>query len=156
MPVTTVRTKGLEHWGYTVSDAERTARFYEDVFGAKREWAIEMEGDEVAEMVRVPGADVRVVLLSFGNAAIELFEYRNEGGRGHDRRADDIGAGHLCLEVEDVDAAYARLQELSVPCRFPPVHVDEGPLAGLSFFYFDDPDGLPVELLARRGSADEA
>jgi len=154
MSATAIRTKGLDHYGYTVSDVERTATFYETVFGAQREWQLEMDGEHVAGMTRVPGADIKVALLSFGNSAIELFEYRNEGGAKTDERpANDVGAGHLCLEVEDVDAAYAHLQEQGVTCRFAPVHVEEGPLAGLSFFYFDDPDGLLVELVANRGDA---
>jgi len=150
--MTTIRTRGLDHWGYTVSDAERTARFYEEAFGARRVWDIELAGDGVAEATQVPGADLRAILLSFGNAAIELFEYRGTGGATQIARADALGAGHLGLEVEDLDAAYARLQELGVPCRLPPQHVEEGPLAGLSWFYFTDPDGLLVELTHHRAA----
>lgn len=143
---TAIATTGLDHHGLTVVDAERSARFYEDVFGATREWDIEMAGEAVAEATQVPGADLRVILLSFGNAKLELFEYRNSGAGPYAGRSDQIGATHLGLEVEDIDAAYARLQELGVPCRMPPQHVAEGPLAGLSWFYFTDPDGLLVEL----------
>jgi len=142
-----IRAGGLHHVGITVSDLDRSLRFYADVFGGELEWQIEGEGEGVEAISRVPGGSMRVASLKLPYGRLELFEWRNPPGRANDRDLNDIGATHICFEVDDLDAAYARLQELEVPCWYPPQDVTEGPLAGLRFFYFEDPDGLKVELL---------
>jgi catechol 2,3-dioxygenase-like lactoylglutathione lyase family enzyme len=141
------RTRGLHHQGITVSDLDRSVRFYSEVFGATVDWEIEASGEGISELTRVPEADIRVALLRLPYGNIELFEYRNPDGRPYELRSNDVGAAHLCLEVDDVEAAYDRLQELGVTCRFPPQVAESGRIAGYRYFYFDDPDGLPVELL---------
>jgi catechol 2,3-dioxygenase-like lactoylglutathione lyase family enzyme len=139
--------RGLHHVGVTVADLERSAAFYEDVFGGEREWLIEAEGDGVDQMTRVPGTSMRVTSLKLPYGALELFEFSSPEGRVNDRRLNDVGATHVCLEVDDVDAVYEKLGELGVECWYPPQESTEGPLKGLRFFYFQDPDGLMVEVL---------
>ena len=140
-------TIGLHHHGFTVSDLDRSVQFYCDAFGAKVEFIVEFGGEGPSKLVRVPGAEMRVASLLFDRGALELFQYLNPPGRPYDRTAADVGTSHLCLEVDDIEQAYARVQSLGIECRYPPQHVYEGPRAGLSFFYLHDPDGLPVELL---------
>lgn len=143
---------GLHHHGFTVSDLDRSVRFYQDAFGAEVEFIVDFGGEEPSKLVRVPGAKMRVASLQFGRGSLELFQYLSPPGRPYDRSANDIGTSHLCLEVEDIDAAYGWLQSIGVDCRYSPRHVYEGPRAGLSFFYVHDPDGLPVELLQYHAS----
>lgn len=143
----TNRATGLHHFGVTVSDLDRSARFYEDVFDVRSEWELEVSGEEVSQAVRVEGADVRMAFLRLPNAGLELLEYRNPGGRTYDRRNNDVGAAHLCLEVADIGAAYERLQARGAECYTTPQLVGGGALAGYRFFFFEDPDGLVVELL---------
>lgn len=142
--------RGLHHHGFTVSDLDRSVEFYEKAFGAEREWIVEFGGERPSEMVNVPGADMRVASLRLPHGWLEIFEFISPDGRPYDRTAADVGASHLCLEVDDVEAAYEWMKELGVECRYPPQHVHEGPRAGISFFYVYDPDGLPVELLQIR------
>lgn len=149
----TFRTTGMHHFGVVVSDLERSVRFYEDVFGARKEWEMEASGEAVSALTRVPGSDVRIAFLRLPNAGLELFEYRRPPGRPYPLQPNDVGRSHLCLEVDDIDAAYARLQELDVECHFPPQRIDEGVLAGLRFFDFSDPDGVPIEIYQTRPGA---
>ena len=143
---TSVRAIGLHHQGLTVSDVERTASFYEDVFGAERVWELELSGPDVAKSARVPGADIKIVFISFQNAGLELFQYRKPDGRPYELSNNDVGATHVCIEVDDIDAAYERLCDLDITCFAPPKLIEGGPVDGVKFFFFADPDGLAVEL----------
>ncbi|GAA3551376.1 hypothetical protein GCM10022222_38640 [Amycolatopsis ultiminotia] len=138
---------GLHHHGVTVTDLDRSVRFYQEAFGAKVEFIVDFGGEGPSRIVRVPGAQMRVASMLLPHGMLELVQYLAPEGRPYDRTAADVGTSHLCLEVEDIERAYQWMQELGVDCRYPPQHVYEGPRAGLSFFYLHDPDGLPIELL---------
>ncbi len=58
-----------------------------------------------------------------------------------------LGAGHVCLQVDDVRAAKAELEAKGVEFYSDVNVVDEGPLAGWRWVYFADPDGLSLELV---------
>jgi catechol 2,3-dioxygenase-like lactoylglutathione lyase family enzyme len=147
-PETSARGTRLHHVGVTVPDLDRSIRFYADVFGAELEWDLTVEGDAAAGLTRVPGADLRFVSLRFAHGSIELFEFRGGApGRPNDRALNDVGVHHLCLEVDDIEAVHRRLVELDLPCWTEPQLIEEGSLAGLRFFMFEDPDGQLVEIL---------
>lgn len=56
---------------------------------------------------------------------------------------------HLRLGVDDVAACKQRLEALGVAVQ--PVRVDE--FTGRRFVFFEDPDGLPLELYEAAASA---
>jgi catechol 2,3-dioxygenase-like lactoylglutathione lyase family enzyme len=53
--------------------------------------------------------------------------------------------------VTDLKEAMAALAADGIRFYSEPLDIEEGPLAGYSFVYFDDPDGITLELFARRG-----
>jgi catechol 2,3-dioxygenase-like lactoylglutathione lyase family enzyme len=141
-----VPARGLHHVGLTVSDLDRSVAFYSELFGGEKEWTIEADDPEGA-LTRVPGAAMTVTSLRLPYGNLELFEFEGPDGRDDQRRLNDIGVSHICIEVDDVDAVYAEALERGVECWYPPKESTEGPLAGLRFFYLVDPDGVPVEVL---------
>jgi catechol 2,3-dioxygenase-like lactoylglutathione lyase family enzyme len=143
----TIGSASLHHYAVTVSDLDRSLAFYREALGAEIEWELAFSGAEVSETMRVPGSELRVASLRLGAGVLELFEFQRPEGRGFDRRSNDIGATHLGVEVADIDVAYERVKALGAVCYFPPKTADAGPIAGIRFFYFEDPDGLMVELL---------
>ena len=68
-----------------------------------------------------------------------------------DSRSNDRWFQHVAIIVRDMDAAYARLREHRVrhastgPQRLPDWNPNAG---GIQAFYFKDPDGHPLEILA--------
>ena len=58
------------------------------------------------------------------------------------RPSEACGLRHLAFRVDDVDAAIAELREKGIETE--PVRVDE--FTGKRMTFFQDPDGLPLEL----------
>ena len=90
----------LDHVGVAVRRIDERLPLYRDLLG------LELEGIE-----EVPGEGVRVAMLPAGRTRIELVEPAAPGSaleRFLDRRGE--GLHHLCFEVEDFDAALARLK----------------------------------------------
>jgi catechol 2,3-dioxygenase-like lactoylglutathione lyase family enzyme len=140
-----VRATRLHHMGITVSDLDRSVAFYADVFDVHVDSTFEVPATFAAEVSRVD-ADCRGAILALPNASLELLEYADANRRPYMLRNCDVGAAHPCFEVNDIDAAYARLQARGADCFTPPLPIDEGALTGYRWFYFKDPDGLVIEL----------
>ncbi|TKK75061.1 VOC family protein, partial [Enterococcus faecalis] len=68
---------------------------------------------------------------------------------------EQISAMHMCFEVEDIDAAVARLRAIGVePDGEPITFQEEDGLKsgfGTGVAYFTDPDGTNLELIAPKG-----
>jgi catechol 2,3-dioxygenase-like lactoylglutathione lyase family enzyme len=138
--------------GITVRDLDRAVAFYRDVleFTPQGEW--ELAGDDYEHLLGVFGARVRVVRLALGDEAVELMQFLAPSGREApaDSRSNDRWFQHVAIIVDDMDRAYARLQEHGVahasagPQRLPDWNPNAG---GIEAFYFRDPDGNHLEVL---------
>jgi len=132
----------MHHTGITVSDLDRSVEFYERLgFGVAER--IAEDGDEVEQGVGVPGAKLRVAMLEGPNSKLELIQYLEPGGAPATHPNNGIGAAHICIEVEDVDAAYAELRDEGIEFLTEPITHE----AGIRWVYAKDPDGITAELL---------
>ena len=61
---------------------------------------------------------------------------------GRPSRPEACGLRHLAFSVDDIDAAVAHLESHNVKCET--IRVD--PYTQKRFTFFNDPDGLPLEL----------
>jgi len=141
---------GVHHHGVTVSDLDRSIRFYHDVLGLEffTEPSPVFGGPELARGAGVPGASLRTVCLLAGDDVVELIEYVTPPAPNdapHPQNA--LGAQHVALRVTDINAAVERLTAAGVRFFSAPNAVDEGVLAGWRWVYFADPDGISVELV---------
>jgi catechol 2,3-dioxygenase-like lactoylglutathione lyase family enzyme len=139
---------GIQHVSYTVRDLDETLAWYRDVLGLEPFMTMEAEGPELSAGLRVAGAALDVAFLKVGGSWIELIEYVKPDDTRDDLelRRSDHGAAHICLEVEDIQDAYAHLMAHDVDCYNEPTYVPAGPLQGAWFLYFDGPEGLKYEL----------
>ena len=142
----------MHHVGITVRDLEESLTWYEDIFGLKREFVAEGAGPELSVAVGVPEASLRFAFLRFGSCVVELLCYDNDGEKSYDRSNADVGSTHVCIDVPDIQASYDALRAKGVEFLAPPLHIDEGPLAGCAFTYFKDPNGVTLELFQSAGS----
>ena len=139
--------------GLTVSDLDRSVEFYTEVLTFERIGETEVSGPEVDRLQGVFGVRMRVARLRLGDEEIELTEYVTPRGRPApvDARSNDRWFQHIAIIVRDMDRAYARLREHGVehvspePQRLPDWNPNAG---GIEAFYFKDPDGHPLEILA--------
>jgi catechol 2,3-dioxygenase-like lactoylglutathione lyase family enzyme len=146
---------GLHHGNIVVSDLERSKRFYTEILGLQIVMETEINEPEFARGVGIPGTIVRGVFLAVPNTptVIEMFQYtapRKSVPLNPKGLPSDIGIGHLCFQVDDIEAVYGKLKEkgipfVSSPVTIPKTHKDVG---GVRFCYFKDPDGILLEILS--------
>jgi catechol 2,3-dioxygenase-like lactoylglutathione lyase family enzyme len=137
----------------TVSDMDRAVDFYSRVLTFQTVADREVTGDHYERLFGVFGLRVRAVRMRLGSEFIELMQFIAPRGRAipPDSRSNDQWFQHVAIVVSDMTAAYARLRGFHVehtssgPQRLPDWNPDAG---GIEAFYFRDPDGHNLELLA--------
>lgn len=152
-PRPAVRVSAVTSVGMTVSDMDRAVRFYTGVLPFTTEYDTEIAGRPWEQLHGVFGARVRVVGLRLGDERLELTEYLSPKGRPYpsDTRGNDRWFQHVAIIVSDMARAYAHLREHGVthastgPQRLPDWNPGAG---GIEAFYFKDPDGHFLEILA--------
>jgi catechol 2,3-dioxygenase-like lactoylglutathione lyase family enzyme len=143
---------GVDAIGITVSDMDRAVDFYSKVLTFEKVSDTEVSGENYEHLEGVFGLRMRVVRMRLGDEFIELTEYLAPKGRPIpvDSRSNDRWFQHIAIIVSDMDQAYTWLRHNKVE------HASSGPqrlpdwnknAAGISAFYFKDPDEHPVEVL---------
>ncbi|MGO9433267.1 MAG: VOC family protein [Terracidiphilus sp.] len=143
---------GVDAIGITVSDMDRAVDFYSRVLTFEKVSDTEVAGDSYEHLEGIFGLRMRVVRMRLGDEFIELTEYLAPKGRPIpvDSRSNDLWFQHIAIIVSDMDKAYGRLRQNKVeyassgPQRLPDWNKSA---AGISAFYFKDPDEHPVEIL---------
>ncbi len=142
--------QGVFHTGITVSDLDRSLAFYRDVLGLEV-WVEPTEvfgGDELSRGVGVDGASLRLAVMKVGASNLELLEYATPPPPNDQAMPPHgLGSMHVAFQVDDVHAKMSELESRGVEFLSPPNIVDEGPLAGWRWVYFNDPDGVTLELV---------
>lgn len=139
--------------GFTVSDMDRSVAFFTDVLDFEKVSDVEVTGGEYERLQAVFPLRMRVVGLRLGMERIELSEYLAPRGRPIpvDSRSNDRWFQHVAIIVSDMHKAYAHLRRYRVehassgPQRLPDWNAAAG---GIEAFYFKDPDGHVLEVLA--------
>lgn len=147
----TVALNGLNHIGMTVRDLDRTLAFYREAFGLEPVIRAVGENADISRSVGLEGENARIeyAFLDLGNTRIEVLQYdRPRGEQEYARRSCDVGAFHVCFDVDDLDAKYAQLKSMGLDFVSEPIVLDgeQGALAGLRYVYFRDPDGLMLQM----------
>jgi methylmalonyl-CoA/ethylmalonyl-CoA epimerase len=105
----------IHHLGYAVQSIEAASRFYEVNFD------VELSGPETVE-----GQGIVATMFRVGESAVELMEpTRPDSPVGKFLAKRGEGFHHVAFEVEDLEAAMARLKSNDVQL------VDEEPKVGL-------------------------
>lgn len=122
--------KRIHHAAIICSDYEKSRHFYVNILGLTVH----------NETYRAERNSYKLDLRVGGIYQIELFSFPEAPVRSSYPEAR--GLRHLAFEVDDVEAAAARLTAQGVQVE--PIRVDE--TSGKRFTFFADPDGLPLEL----------
>ena len=139
--------------GMTVSDLDRSVEFYSKVLSFEKVSEIEVDGSDYEHLEGVFGLRMRSARMRLGDEFIELTEFLAPKGRPApvDTRANDRWFQHIAIITSDMERAYKRLRENKVehassgPQRLPDWNKNAG---GIQAFYFRDPDGHFLEVLA--------
>ena len=122
--------KGFHHVAVICSDYQRAKAFYTEVLGFS----------VIDENYRAARDSYKCDLVLPDGSQLELFSFADAPPRL--TRPEAQGLRHLAFRVDDLDAAINQLSSKNVVCE--PIRVDE--YTGKRFTFFQDPDGLPLEL----------
>lgn len=143
----------IKYVGMTVKDMEQSIEFYSKVLSFQKIKDLEVWGEDWEKLQGVFGLRMRVVQMQLGEEIIALMEYLTPQGRPIpvDSRSNDRWFQHIAIVVTDMDKAYQHLSQYKVK------HTSTSPqqlpewnkkLGGVKAFYFKDPDGHNLELIA--------
>lgn len=122
--------KGIHHVAIITSDYERAKAFYVELLGLTI----------IAENYRESRASYKLDLRLPDGGSIELFSFPHCPERPSYPEAK--GLRHLAFSVDSIDdyVSYLKVNNINVE----PIRIDE--YTGKRFTFFNDPDGLPLEL----------
>jgi catechol 2,3-dioxygenase-like lactoylglutathione lyase family enzyme len=139
---------GVGHFSFTVTDAERAARWYVEHFGFE---FVHAEGQENADTRRLVGIDDAVLSVAIQRPAgsreclLELVEYVRARATGQAPIPGEAGFSDLSLRVADIYSAHRRLREAGVCFRSEAIEITDGVNTGGFVCYLVDPDGNGLE-----------
>ena len=148
---------GADHTGITVSDVERSLVFWRDVLGFELSHRAHQKGELAEKITGVAGAEILIVVLKAPGHKIELLEYRAPADRRKlDARPCDVGAVHVALTVDNLEAILETISASGWKAAGQPQTLTVGPNAGKRVIYVRDPDGTTIEFMqmpAKGGSS---
>lgn len=121
--------KNIHHVAIISSNYEKSKNFYTKILGL-----------EIIREVYREDRDSYKLDLKIGNSQIELFSFRNSPKRLSYPEA--CGLRHLALEVNNIEEVINELNLNGIDTE--EVRIDE--FTNCKFTFFEDPDGLPIEL----------
>jgi len=136
----------------TVSDMDRSVTFYTGVLTFEKASDSKRSGPEFDQLYGVSREHIRVVDLKLGDESIELMQFLGTAGKPvpADARSNDLAFQHAAIIVSDMTRAYSVLRQNHVRqiSPYPQTLPEWNPnAAGIKAFYFQDPDGHPLEVL---------
>lgn len=145
--MTHIPTTSINHLRLTVTDLERSRRFYTQILGFHVAAESPPDQDDPASRA--------MARLLFGGVVLRMANGVLFGLRpvapGHDRFDEDrVGLDHLSFDVDtrdDLERAAALLDRHGVPHS---AITDLGPAFGIHVLVFRDPDNIQLELTAPR------
>ncbi|HDL6854895.1 TPA: VOC family protein [Yersinia enterocolitica] len=120
----------VHHIAIIGSDYQASKKFYCEVLGFSL----------MSEVYRETRDSCKADLALNGQYTIELFSFPSPAARPS--RPEACGLRHLAFQVDDIELAVRELEGVGVICEA--VRID--PYTQARFTFFNDPDGLPLEL----------
>ena len=122
--------KAIHHVAIICSDYPRSKRFYTEVLGLK----------VIAENYRETRDSYKLALALPDGSQVELFSF--PGAPESPSFPEAQGLRHLAFLGDDVEQVKAYLESNDVEVE--PIRIDE--FTSKAFTFFQDPDGLPLEI----------
>ncbi len=158
--MTAIKFKRIDHVSLTVLELQPAIDFYTRVFGAELDYRMgPFDAAEIPPMedgrdwteahINVPGARLEIAMLKMADGlGMELFAYaKPEDAATTPPRNCDVGSRHLCIEVEDLDAAVETLKQEGCTAMAGSIDMLDGPCPPSRSWYVLDPFGNQLELV---------
>ena len=125
-----LQLKKIHHIAIICSDYQKSKHFYTEILGL----------EILQEVYRKERDSYKLDLALQNNYCIELFSFPNPPQRVS--RPEASGLRHLAFAVSDIEKEVKKLAQYEI--KVEPIRVDE--YTDKKFTFFEDPDGLPIEL----------
>ncbi len=94
----------IKHIALATQDAEKTAKFYKDVFGLR-------------EIAKLDGENAKGFFLSDGNINLAILDFQNDQVAGAERGKDYSGIHHIGFEVESLEEIAEKMKAANAQPR---------------------------------------
>ncbi|HEX3593331.1 MAG TPA: VOC family protein [Pseudonocardiaceae bacterium] len=121
----------IRHIGVVTSDLEKTATFYERVFGFKRLGGERTPGHYPGKAMDLSDGEVNFSLLRPDEGRVDITPW----SRGN------LGPNHVGVEIEDTAAVVEALKEFGIE-----IYGEDKEQWPPRFFKFLDPDGIEIDV----------
>ena len=146
---------GFNHSGIVVRDLEAMVKFYRDALGLEVVREVDSVAPPEGDHTGIPGARRRLVFMGWpgGGHALELVHFiEPPSSEGHlDRH--QLGASHVCFNVEGLQPLYDRLSREGTRFVTPPIYRDAPNQGRIGICYSQDPEGNWLEFLEEAESS---
>ena len=140
--------KAVRHFGITITDREKSLRFYRDLLGLKIVTDTHEEGKYLDNMSALQNVKVNIIKMAADDGnLIELLCYKS-----HPRQQDlareicSVGPTHAAFTVANLDEVYETLTRAGVIFNAPP---QLAPCGRFKVTFCKDPDGTLIELVEK-------
>jgi catechol 2,3-dioxygenase-like lactoylglutathione lyase family enzyme len=134
---------GLRHVGISVSDIQRSLRFYE-ALGFTKLFELDRSEPFIGRITGYPNAHIKVAMLDGLGMRVELLQYIDPSGGNEKRERYHPGEMHFCIEVDPLGKLEWQLDENAKLIGWDTI--PDGPQMGAEVKYFEGPDGEIIEL----------
>jgi lactoylglutathione lyase len=130
----------FNHTGLCVTDLERSATFYRNVFGFTYWRRFDAPDEGSAQLLQLePPVGLQAEYLRLGSWVLELLWYKDAGTTSVTKGMNTLGLTHMSISVPDIDEVLARVR------KFGGV-VEDSTNIGAGIMV-RDPDGQLIEVL---------
>ena len=127
----------IKHIAIATQDAEKTAKFYKDVFGLR-------------EIAQLDSDNAKGFYLSDGNINVAILDFQNDQVAGAEYGQNYSGIHHIGFEVEDLETIAAKMKAADAKSRDDindALHIGMGPQSGGNVEYkYGGPDGVIIDV----------
>jgi catechol 2,3-dioxygenase-like lactoylglutathione lyase family enzyme len=138
---------GFDHTSFTVADMQKSVKFWTEQLGFKAASVSPRQGQWQEEVTGIAGAALLVAHLYGHGHHIEFIQYLGGAVDGSAPPPALVGAAHVALETDDIEATWATLLRAGATAQGQIALVTSGTVSGVKAGYIRDPNGILIELV---------
>jgi len=143
-----MKVLSFNHMSFTVANLDASIAFFVDGLGFELLSRAPRDPRLIERMIGIEGAAPEIAFVAAAGQRVELIAYHAPADRTAVLpRLCDVGAAHVGLDVDDIDAAVDAAARHGYGLAGEVITIDAGPNRGSRVGYVRDAHGMTVEFL---------